>query len=552
MEATQDLSETLVQSELLSVQLGRAIHAGDVAAAQQLAARLAECRSPLLVQLKTPGQSSSSFRIKVQVEDTTSSVGPIYVKVSSHMTVDTLKQQIFRHYDIHPKVQRWVINQRLAEDSKSLHSYGLQREGDEAFLYLVSAQQANLKVEEYKRAQIDLLQITATPHQSSGHPPAISHPAAPVFYGGLGEGAPIVKMEPVNPVSAPNWPAAELIHADAPLFPPAAAAATTPRRPASPPPVGWPCPVCTFVNLPLRPGCDQCGTARPADYQVPAGYQPTDRERRITDQEMDNRRKLEETRVKKRRENFQRLMQEDEQELVPNKEAFTCPICFVDYEPGEGVTLRECLHNFCKDCLHGTIVNCEDAEVTCPNQDGEISCEFKLHQREIKALVSEVEYCRFLGKGLAIAENRSADSYHCVTADCLGWCFYEDMVNDFLCPICKKSNCLTCKAIHEGMDCQEYQDDLKLRSDNDQAAMQTNLMLQTMVQTGDAMHCPTCKVIVQKKDGCDWICCSICKTEICWVTKGARWGPNGTGDTSGGCQCRINDRMCHPDCMNCH
>ncbi|XP_078720146.1 ranBP-type and C3HC4-type zinc finger-containing protein 1-like isoform X3 [Lampetra fluviatilis] len=423
MAATQDLSEMLVQSELLSVQLGRAIHAGDVVAAQQLAARLAECRSSLHVQLKTPGQSSSSFRIKVQVEDTASSVGPIYVKVSSNMTVDTLKQQIFRHYDIHPKVQRWVIKQRLAEDSQSLQSYGLQREGDEAFLYLVSAQQANLNVEEYKRAQIDLLQIT----------------------GGLGEGAPIVKMEPMNPVSPPNWLADELIYADAPLFLPAAAVAATPRRPASPPPVGWPCPVCTFVNLPLRPGCDQCGTARPADYQVPAGYQPTDRERRITDQEIDNRRKLEETRVKKRRENFQRLMQEDEQELVPNKEAFTCPICFVDYEPDEGVTLRECLHNFCKDCLHGTIVNCEDAEVTCPNQDGEISCEFKLHQREIKALVTEVEYCRFLGKGLAIAENRSADSYHCVTADCPGWCIYEDMVNDFLCPICNKSNCLTCK-----------------------------------------------------------------------------------------------------------
>jgi len=40
------------------------------------------------------------------------------------------------------------------------------------------------------------------------------------------------------------------------------------------------------------------------------------------------------------------------------------------------------------------------------------------------------------------------------------------------------------------------------------------------------MHCPQCKVILQKKDGCDWLKCSICKTEICWVTKGPRWGPN--------------------------
>lgn len=40
------------------------------------------------------------------------------------------------------------------------------------------------------------------------------------------------------------------------------------------------------------------------------------------------------------------------------------------------------------------------------------------------------------------------------------------------------------------------------------------------------MKCPRCDIIVQKKDGCDWICCLMCKTEICWVTKQARWGPN--------------------------
>ena len=47
-----------------------------------------------------------------------------------------------------------------------------------------------------------------------------------------------------------------------------------------------------------------------------------------------------------------------------------------------------------------------------------------------------------------------------------------------------------------------------------------------MVKKGEAMHCPQCKAILQKKDGCDWLKCSICKTEICWVTKGLRWGPN--------------------------
>lgn len=39
------------------------------------------------------------------------------------------------------------------------------------------------------------------------------------------------------------------------------------------------------------------------------------------------------------------------------------------------------------------------------------------------------------------------------------------------------------------------------------------------------MHCPQCGIIVQKRDGCDWLRCTVCHTEICWVTRGPRWGP---------------------------
>lgn len=48
---------------------------------------------------------------------------------------------------------------------------------------------------------------------------------------------------------------------------------------------------------------------------------------------------------------------------------------------------------------------------------------------------------------------------------------------------------------------------------------------QTLVQSGEAMRCPQCGIIVQKRDGCDWLRCTVCHTEICWVTRGPRWGP---------------------------
>ncbi|KAL0188211.1 hypothetical protein M9458_015310, partial [Cirrhinus mrigala] len=53
-------------------------------------------------------------------------------------------------------------------------------------------------------------------------------------------------------------------------------------------------------------------------------------------------------------------------------------------------------------------------------------------------MVSVDDYERWLQRGLS-------GSYHCATADCPGWCVYEDAVNTFHCPVCKKHNCLLCK-----------------------------------------------------------------------------------------------------------
>ncbi|TSM44114.1 RanBP-type and C3HC4-type zinc finger-containing protein 1 [Bagarius yarrelli] len=265
--------------------------------------------------------------------------------------------------------------------------------------------------------------------------------------------------------------------------------------------------------------------------------------------------------LEERQKNFLSLLETDNQDLISNKEELSCPICCEQVLAGEGVTLRECLHSFCRECLNLTIVNCMDAEVVCPYADGEYSCNCVLQDREIKTLLSLNEYQKFLELRLKIAESRSENSYHCKTLDCPGWCIFEDDVNEFACDICNATNCLLCKAIHKDMNCKEYQDDLRLRAENDAAAKRTteivenaNMagLLQMMLQNGEAMYCPKCKIIIQKKDGCDWICCLMCKTEICWVTKQARWGPQGPGDTSAGCKCRINGVSCHPNCQNCH
>ena len=38
----------------------------------------------------------------------------------------------------------------------------------------------------------------------------------------------------------------------------------------------------------------------------------------------------------------------DDQALVTNTKTFECPVCYGEIEPGDGVILRSCLHQFCK------------------------------------------------------------------------------------------------------------------------------------------------------------------------------------------------------------
>lgn len=73
-----------------------------------------------------------------------------------------------------------------------------------------------------------------------------------------------------------------------------------------------------------------------------------------------------------------------------------------------------------------------------------------------------------------------------------------------------------------------------------------------MLNSGKAMKCPKCQVIITKRDGCDWLLCASCRTEICWATRGPRWGPGGRGDVTGGCRCQYPRNPCNPNCHNCH
>ncbi|NWW69567.1 HOIL1 protein, partial [Climacteris rufus] len=411
--------------------------------------------------------------------------------------------QVFREYGFVPAAQRWIVGQSLCADGRSLRSYGIRRDGDPAFLFLLPARDRESQAQGLLRAA----GLDDSPGAGGLAVPALHVP------------------EQAHPSPSPSpSPFSIPIPTRVPVFQ-----------------AGWPCPRCTFRNKPTRPGCEMCGCPRPQGYRVPGGHRPDPAEQRRLQQERHGARQCQQALEAERQRNFRELLRAEQAELVPNPEPLECGICLQGVPAGRGVLLRDCLHSFCRDSgCSGLGVHDPGGPKTPPQ------CP------QTPQLLSPEEHARFLERGLALAERRSRNSFHCRGRDCPGWCFYEDTVNEFPCPVCGALNCLLCKAIHEGQNFRQYQDELQLRALDDAAARQTRDMLQTLVQRGEAMHCPTCRIVVQKKDGCDWIRCTVCQTEICWVTKGPRWGPGGPGDTSGGCRCNVNGQRCHPQCQNCH
>lgn len=132
---------------------------------------------------------------------------------------------------------------------------------------------------------------------------------------------------------------------------------------------------------------------------------------------------------------------EQQSAIINNAEPFECEICFNDVDALDGLMIRDCLHQFCIDCVRSTIFNCNEAVIQCPATD----CAGCIQDREVRSLLTQTEFDKYSDKLLRIAESTTQNSYHCKKPNCDGWCIVEDVVNTFTCPRCLSGNCLTCR-----------------------------------------------------------------------------------------------------------
>ncbi|XP_063463072.1 sharpin isoform X3 [Pan paniscus] len=134
----------LTEREELAGSLARAIAGGDEKGAAQVAAVLAQHRVALSVQLQEACFPPGPIRLQVTLEDAASAASAassahVALQVHPHRTVAALQEQVFSELGFPPAVQRWVIGRCLCVPERSLASYGVQQDGDPAFLYLLSA-----------------------------------------------------------------------------------------------------------------------------------------------------------------------------------------------------------------------------------------------------------------------------------------------------------------------------------------------------------------------------------------------------------------------------
>lgn len=138
---------------------------------------------------------------------------------------------------------------------------------------------------------------------------------------------------------------------------------------------------------------------------------------------------------------YKELLNLEQQGIIHNPEPFECEICITDIVSYEGIIIRECLHQFCIDCVRHTIVHSEEVEIKCPAN----ACDCFIQDREIRSLLTQAEFDHYSMKVLRIAESKATNSYHCKMANCEGWCIVEEEVNTFICPRCFSKNCLACR-----------------------------------------------------------------------------------------------------------
>lgn len=186
-----------------------------------------------------------------------------------------------------------------------------------------------------------------------------------------------------------------------------------------------------------------------------------------------------------------------------------CSICF-DLLTKENTHINKCNHIFCIECIrkHITLsINNNILNISCPN----VKCKYIYSFIDIYQIVTcdiFEKYKRFIMKNDKRFRKKNNKNKMVACPNCESGVMYNNKKN-VRCYECDYKFCFKCQVKHKKITCKKYK---KWKKKNDNR----NKLFGKFIKKKIYKHCPDCKIIISKKDGCDNMICRYCGKDFRW------------------------------------
>ncbi|KAJ3968151.1 hypothetical protein EV361DRAFT_437526 [Lentinula raphanica] len=182
----------------------------------------------------------------------------------------------------------------------------------------------------------------------------------------------------------------------------------------------------------------------------------------------------------------------------------SCPVCLGKVDCP--VSLSQCGHSYCRACLIGYLHAAMDNKffpLTCLGDNNKCSCLFPISLT--RQLLSADEFDSFIEAAFEAYIHQRPDEFHyCPSPDCMQVYRPAPSGNVLQCPSCLLRICPQCHVEqHDGFECPD-------RDGGDH-------LFNEWVKAHNVKNCPSCKVPIERAEGCNHVTCIRCRTHICWV-----------------------------------
>eukprot|EP00347_Sterkiella_histriomuscorum_P020521 403337484 len=181
-----------------------------------------------------------------------------------------------------------------------------------------------------------------------------------------------------------------------------------------------------------------------------------------------------------------------------------CEVCYIDHSIQEFISVPFCGHMFCQESLQCyftfQITQSGKFHLKCPQN----KCGQEITQDFLNQILGSDTLKKHEEFKLNHEVSDDPNRIFCPIANCGQVIRVDNHSNakKIKCESCENDICFSCKAQwHQGKSCAKYQSDL----------------YKGWVFKMDAHVCPNCKVPIEKNEGCNYMHCTKCEYNWCWV-----------------------------------